>query len=115
MFIGSGETVEAKACSPGEWIGENGECEGGNGGAVNALSDFQQYAFATVQSLAGLSFGIGAMLIIYAGFKYTTSGFNDRAVEEAKKLMFRAAITIFISLMVFVILNVIATALGISM
>jgi hypothetical protein len=58
-----------------------------------------------VKAAAGITLGIGVLLIVYSGYQYTKSAGDVKKVETAKMFLLAAFISIFLSLGVFVWYN----------
>jgi hypothetical protein len=72
-------------------------------------SDFQAVVTRVIGMLLGIFGSVALLVIIWAGFRYLTSGGNAQRAEAAKKTFLNALIGFVIVLLAFVILRVIET------
>lgn len=108
----TGEIAEAKLCPPGQYVDEAGKCAGAEDtGKLWKDTGAESFIYRAVQGLAGLSFGISALVIIRAAFLYTTDGLSPDHMKRAKTYMISAGVGIFLSMSVFLIVNIIKTSI----
>lgn len=118
-FLYGKETKADWLCKPGQYAKYNGstfDCTGTkNGNRDTQVKKINTYIRYTAVTVAGLSSGFAVMMIVYAGFMYTTSAGEAKQIQKAKVTIMQAGIGMFISLLSFVILGIISSAAGVPL
>lgn len=85
---------EGAALSPGDLK----KCDG--------VKDLNDRIFGFAKVVAGIVLGFAVLMIVYAGFKYTTSQGDPKVTEQAKMQIVSAGIGIGIAMLAFIIVKV---------
>jgi heme/copper-type cytochrome/quinol oxidase subunit 2 len=74
--------------------------------ACEGVDDINQRIFGFAKVVAGIVLGFAVLMIVYAGFKYTTSQGDPKVTEQAKMQIVSAGIGIGIAMLAFIIVKV---------
>jgi len=113
FFAFLGGTAAEYVTGAGDALAAACDFKGGTGDAlkpgdlkcddINTLND-RIYGMAKV--IAGIVLGFAVLMIVYAGFKYTTSQGDPKVTEQAKMQIISAGIGIGIAMLAFVIVKI---------
>jgi heme/copper-type cytochrome/quinol oxidase subunit 2 len=72
----------------------------------DGVKDINDRIFGFAKVVAGIVLGFAVLMIVYAGFKYTTSQGDPKVTEQAKMQIVSAGIGIGIAMLAFIIVKV---------
>jgi len=102
-YISGDGVAHAAACGKG---GANGALKPGDVKGCEGVSDINDRIFGFAKVVAGIVLGFAVLMIVYAGFKYTTSQGDPKVTEQAKMQIVSAGIGIGIAMLAFIIVKV---------
>lgn len=76
------------------------------------VQESTKYIQNTAVTIAGVSLGLSVLVIVYSGILYTASGGDPKKIQEAKSHLTKAGVGLAISLLSFVIYNILTTVIG---
>jgi hypothetical protein len=87
------------------------EVTGGYGTSGTGMRNFLDNVVAAILSTAGL---LMFFYLLFGGFKYITAGGDDKAVQEAKKIITNALVGLVIVATAWFMAKILGTVLGID-
>jgi hypothetical protein len=79
---------------------------------INSIRDFYNIVCVVTQWVLVFGFIIGALFVIYGGYKYVTSAGDDSAASDARKIIQNALIGVVLLLLATAFIRIIANFFG---